>query len=38
MGTRGWLRPLALSAGLLLACYVLFSVWLKVPLPRGYLG
>jgi putative tricarboxylic transport membrane protein len=38
MGTRGWVRPLVLAAGLLLACYVLFSVWLKVPLPRGYLG
>jgi hypothetical protein len=38
MGARGWVRPLALAAGLLVACYVLFTVWLKVPLPRGYLG
>jgi putative tricarboxylic transport membrane protein len=37
MGTPGWVRPIALAAGLLVACYFLFSVWLKVPLPTGYL-
>ena len=37
MGTPGWARPIALAAGLLLTCHVLFSVWLKVPLPAGAL-
>ena len=37
MGTPGWTRPIALAAGLLLACHVLFSVWLKLPLPTGTL-
>lgn len=37
MGTPGWARPISLAAGLLLACHVLFSVWLKVPLPIGTL-
>jgi hypothetical protein len=37
MGSRGWGRPIALAFGIVLASYVLFSIWLKVPLPTGYL-
>ncbi|HEY6005495.1 MAG TPA: tripartite tricarboxylate transporter TctB family protein [Anaeromyxobacter sp.] len=37
MGARGWSRPIALAAGVLLACHLLFSVWLDVPLPAGFL-
>jgi putative tricarboxylic transport membrane protein len=37
MGTPGWARPVALAAGVLLACHLLFSVWLDVPLPTGLL-
>jgi putative tricarboxylic transport membrane protein len=37
MGTPGWARPAALAAGVLLACHLLFSVWLDVPLPTGLL-
>jgi hypothetical protein len=37
MGSRGWSGPVALAAGLALACYLLFSVWLRVPLPAGRL-
>lgn len=38
MGAEGWLRPLALGAGLVIACHFLFSVWLHVPLPTGLIG
>jgi hypothetical protein len=37
MGTPGWIRPLALAVGILVSCHFLFSVWLHVPLPIGYL-
>lgn len=37
MGSPGWGRPIALAVGIVLGCYFLFSVWLKVPLPTGYL-
>lgn len=37
MGAPGWARPIILALGVLLGCYLLFEVWLKVPLPRGYL-
>jgi hypothetical protein len=37
MRVPGWWHPLALGMGILLCCYVLFQVWLKVPFPRGYL-
>ncbi len=35
MGTPGWKRPVLLAAGLIIACHLLFSIWLKVPLPTG---
>jgi putative tricarboxylic transport membrane protein len=35
--TRGWGRPIALSAGLTFFCYLLFEVWLKLSFPRGVL-
>lgn len=37
MGAPGWARPILLALGVLLGCYLLFEVWLKVPLPKGYL-
>jgi putative tricarboxylic transport membrane protein len=37
MGTRGWVRAVGLAGGVIVACYFLFSVWLKVPLPTGHL-
>lgn len=37
MGAPGWARPILLAFGVLLGCYLLFEVWLKVPLPRGSL-
>ncbi len=37
MGSQGWARPMALAVGIVLFCYFLFIVWLKVPLPTGRL-
>ena len=34
---RDWGKPLLMSAGLVLFCYLLFDVWLKLSLPRGIL-
>lgn len=34
---KGWIRPIALSAGVCLFCYLLFEVWLKLSFPRGIL-
>jgi hypothetical protein len=36
MGLREWGRPAALALGIVVCCYFLFAVWLKVPLPAGY--
>jgi putative tricarboxylic transport membrane protein len=35
--TNDWGRPIALSAGITLFCYLLFEVWLKLSFPRGIL-
>jgi hypothetical protein len=35
LGARGWLRPAVLAAGVTAAAYLIFVVWLAVPLPRG---
>ncbi len=35
MGTRGWRSPILLAAGVLLVCALVFSLWLKTPLPSG---
>lgn len=35
--TKDWGRPMALSAGITLFCYLLFEVWLKLSFPRGIL-
>ncbi len=35
MGTCGWGRPVLLAAGVLLVCGLVFSFWLKMPLPSG---
>ncbi len=32
-----WGRPIALSAGVTVCCYLLFEVWLKLSFPRGVL-
>lgn len=37
MESKGWIRPIALSAGIGLFCYLLFEVWLKLSFPRGML-
>ena len=37
LGARDWRGPIALAAGIDLFCYLLFEVWLKLSLPRGYL-
>jgi hypothetical protein len=36
-GARGWGRPLALSVGINLFCYLLFGMWLKLSFPKGIL-
>lgn len=35
---KRWLSPLLSSLLIVLCCYLIFSVWLKVPLPKGFLG
>ncbi len=37
MGTSGWWKPVLLALGVTFGCYVLFEVWLTVPLPKGLL-
>jgi len=37
MGAKDWARPCALAAGICLFCYLLFEMWLKMSLPRGFL-
>ncbi len=37
MEAKGWVRPIALSAGVCLFCYFLFEVWIKLSFPRGIL-
>ncbi|MHB9099739.1 MAG: tripartite tricarboxylate transporter TctB family protein [Syntrophales bacterium] len=34
---REWGKPLALSVGVCLFCYLLFEVWIKLSFPRGIL-
>ena len=36
-GARGWGRPVALSIGINLFCYLLFGMWLKLSFPKGIL-
>jgi hypothetical protein len=35
LGARDWLRSALLAAGVTAAAYVIFVLWLAVPLPRG---
>jgi len=37
MEAKGWVRPIALSAGVCLFCYFLFEVWIRLSFPRGIL-
>jgi hypothetical protein len=37
MGAKGWGKPIALSAGVSLFCYLLFVAWIKLSFPRGVL-
>lgn len=37
MEAKDWGRPIALSVGVNLFCYLLFEVWLKLSFPRGIL-
>jgi putative tricarboxylic transport membrane protein len=34
-GAREWGRPIALSIGINLFCYLLFGMWLKLAFPKG---
>lgn len=34
-GAKGWGRPIALSIGVNLFCYLLFATWLKLSFPKG---
>ena len=36
-GAREWGRPVALSIGINLFCYLLFGMWLKLSFPKGIL-
>ena len=38
MRLEGWQKPLILSAGTLVFCYLLFDYYLYLDLPRGFLG
>ena len=35
LGTRGWLRPLALAVSVTVAAHLIFVAWLGVPFPTG---
>ncbi len=35
LGAPGWWRPAILAAGVTLAAYAVFALWLRVPLPAG---
>lgn len=35
LGTRDWVRPTLLAAGVTAAAYMIFVAWLGVPLPKG---
>ena len=35
LGARGWIAPVALAAGVTVATWAIFVVWLGVPLPAG---
>jgi putative tricarboxylic transport membrane protein len=37
MEAKEWGRPIALSVGVCLFCYLLFEVWIKLNFPRGLL-
>ncbi len=37
MEAKDWVRPIALSLGIGIFCYLLFEVWLKLSFPRGIL-
>ena len=37
MEAKGWVRPILLSAGVCLFCYVLFVAWIKLSFPQGLL-
>jgi hypothetical protein len=38
MGAPGWVRPAALAFGVTVAAWLVFVMWLGVPLPAGSLG
>jgi putative tricarboxylic transport membrane protein len=38
MGATGWRRPAVLALGVTVASYVVFVIWLGVPLPAGWFG
>lgn len=38
MGAPGWMRPTMLALGVTIAVWLVFVIWLGVPLPAGSLG
>ena len=38
LGIKRWIFNLSLSLGTSVASYVLFVLWLKIPLPKGWIG
>ena len=38
LGMKKWARNLTLSVGTAIVCYFLFVQWLKIPLPKGWMG
>lgn len=37
LGARDWIGPIGLAAAIDLFCYLLFEVWLKLSLPKGWM-
>ena len=35
LGKYGWVKIAAVSIGTMVACFVMFEIWFKVPLPKG---
>jgi hypothetical protein len=35
LGKYGWVKIVAVSIGTMVACFLMFEIWFKVPLPKG---
>jgi hypothetical protein len=38
LGVKRWSLNILISCGTALVCYFLFVQWLKIPLPKGWIG